>query len=84
MKKVTFYVMRKLLIFSAMLASMVQLSAQVYTIGTGTTPTTGSNVTPYKTFWHDGRSQYLILASELLAAGTGPGTISKKIGRAHV
>jgi hypothetical protein len=67
---------RKLLIFIAMLASMVQLSAQVYTIGSGTTPTTGSSVTPYKTFWHDGRGQYLILASELIAAGSGPGTIT--------
>jgi hypothetical protein len=68
--------LRKLLITSSFLAFALQLSAQVYTIGTGTTPTTGSNVTPYKTFWHDGRSQYLILASELLAAGTGPGTIT--------
>jgi PKD domain/Periplasmic copper-binding protein (NosD)/Secretion system C-terminal sorting domain/Right handed beta helix region len=67
---------RKLLIFMAMLASMVQLSAQVFQIGSGTTPTTGSTVTPYKTFWHDGRGQYLILASELLAAGTGPGTVT--------
>ena len=68
--------LRKLLITSSFLAFALQLSAQVYTIGTGTTPTTGSNLTPYKTFWHDGRSQYLILASELLAAGTGPGTIT--------
>jgi hypothetical protein len=68
--------LRKLLITSSFLAFVLQLSAQVYTIGTGTTPTTGSNVTPYKTFWHDGRSQYLIRASELLAAGTGPGTIT--------
>ena len=67
---------RKLLIFMAMLASMAQLSAQVFQIGSGTTPTTGSTVTPYKTFWHDGRGQYLILASELLAAGTGPGTVT--------
>ena len=68
--------LRKLLITSSFLAFALQLSAQVYTIGTGTTPTTGSTVTPYKTFWHDGRSQYLIRASELLAAGTGPGTIT--------
>ncbi|MEY4969341.1 MAG: hypothetical protein RLZZ261_1112 [Bacteroidota bacterium] len=67
---------RKLLIFMAMLASMAQLSAQVFQIGSGTTPTTGTTVTPYKTFWHDGRAQYLILASELLAAGTGPGTVT--------
>ncbi len=68
--------LRKLLITSSFLAFALQLSAQVYTIGTGTTPTTGATVSPYKTFWHDGRSQYLILASELLAAGTGPGTIT--------
>ena len=68
--------LRKLLLASSFLAFALQLSAQVYTIGTGTTPTTGSTVTPYKTFWHDGRSQYLIRASELLAAGTGPGTIT--------
>lgn len=68
--------LRKLLLTSSFLAFVLQVSAQLYTIGTGTTPTTASNVTPYKTFWHDGRSQYLILASELLAAGTGPGTIT--------
>ena len=67
---------RKLLVLLAMLAGSLQLSAQVYTIGTGTTPTTGTTITPYKTFWHDGRAQYLIRASELIAAGTGPGTIT--------
>jgi hypothetical protein len=51
-------------------------NAQVFTIGTGTTPTTGTTITPYKTYWHDGRAQYLIRASELLAAGSGPGSVT--------
>ncbi|MBM3433969.1 MAG: PKD domain-containing protein [Bacteroidetes bacterium] len=67
---------RKLLVLLAMLAGSLQLSAQVFTIGTGTTPTTGTTITPYKTFWHDGRAQYLIRATELIAAGSGPGTIT--------
>ena len=49
---------RKLLVLLAVLAGSLQLSAQVFTIGTGTTPTTGTTITPYKTFWHDGRAQY--------------------------
>jgi hypothetical protein len=67
---------RKLLVLLAVLAGSLQLSAQVFTIGTGTTPTTGTTITPYKTFWHDGRAQYLIRASELLAAGSGPGSVT--------
>ncbi|MFM8565038.1 MAG: hypothetical protein ACKOBQ_02695, partial [Bacteroidota bacterium] len=67
---------RKLLVLLAMLAGSLQLSAQVFTIGNGTTPTTGTTITPYKTFWHDGRAQYLIRATELIAAGSGPGTIT--------
>ncbi|NUM50234.1 MAG: T9SS type A sorting domain-containing protein [Flavobacteriales bacterium] len=45
-------------------------------VGTlGTTTTTTSN-TPYKTFWEDGRSQYLVLASEIISNGGSAGNIN--------
>ena len=52
--------------------------SQTYTLGTGssTNTTTGSNFTPYKTYWMDGRVQYLVLASELSALGIPPGTFT--------
>jgi hypothetical protein len=67
---------RKLLVLLAVLAGSLQLSAQVFTIGSGTTPTVGTTITPYKTYWHDGRAQYLIRATELVAAGSGPGSVT--------
>ena len=46
-------------------------------VGTGTLVATGTTITPYKTFWMDGRSQYLILASEMAALGVvGGGEIN--------
>ena len=52
--------------------------SQTYTLGTGTltNTNTGSNFTPYKTYWMDGRVQYLVLASELSALGIPPGTFT--------
>ncbi len=46
-------------------------------VGAGTTVSTSTYITPYKTFYMDGRAQYLVLASELAALGvTGGGEIS--------
>ena len=46
--------------------------------GTGATATTGTNVTPFKTFWMDGRSQYIIYPDELqtLLGSNAPSLIS--------
>lgn len=46
---------------------------QVGTLGTTTTSTA---ITPYKTFYHDGRSQYLVLASEIISNGGSAGQIN--------
>lgn len=48
---------------SAMLAQSTAI------IGAGATTTNTSGATPYTTLWHDSRTQYIILASELSAAG---------------
>jgi hypothetical protein len=45
-------------------------------VGQGTAVSTSSFVTPYKTFYHDGRVQYLVLASELTALGASAGNIN--------
>jgi hypothetical protein len=45
-------------------------------VGQGTSVSTSSYVTPYKTFYHDGRVQYLVLASELAALGASAGNIN--------
>ena len=44
----------------------------------GTLASTSTNITPYKTFYHDGRAQYIIYADELQAAlgGANPSLIS--------
>ncbi len=44
----------------------------------GILTTTGTNITPYKTFYHDGRAQYIIYADELQTAlgGANPSLIS--------
>jgi hypothetical protein len=44
------------------------------TAGAGTA--TGTTVTPYRGFWHDGRVQYLFKANELQALGLTAGTIT--------
>ena len=46
-------------------------------VGAGTLVSPSTNITPYKSFWMDGRSQYLILASEMASLGVvGGGEIS--------
>jgi hypothetical protein len=45
-------------------------------IGNGATVSTGTLITPYKTFYMDGRIQYLVQASEMAAAGALAGNIN--------
>lgn len=70
--------LHKALSFLVVLVLVFAAQAQTYTLGTGTltNTTTGSNFTPYKTYWMDGRVQYLVLASELTALGMPPGTFT--------
>jgi len=42
-------------------------------VGNGTLVSTSTYITPYKTFYMDGRAQYLVLASELQALGIAGG-----------
>lgn len=46
------------------------------TIGTATTTTSGSGTSPFSQNWESNHSQYLILASDLIAAGLAPGDIT--------
>lgn len=71
-KKHWFILMRIVVLLLAATSSM----AQTVTIGTGTSTTSNSTISPYKTGWHDGRAQFLILASELTAAGASAGDIT--------
>ncbi|WP_290842196.1 GEVED domain-containing protein [Flavobacterium sp.] len=50
---------------------------QTYTIGSGTTTSATSGVTPFGTLYEDGRMQYLYLASELTAAGMTAGNYDR-------
>lgn len=45
-------------------------------IGSGATTSSASSVTPFSTLYEDGRHQYIILASELTAAGAVAGPIT--------
>ncbi|HEX6428801.1 MAG TPA: right-handed parallel beta-helix repeat-containing protein, partial [Niastella sp.] len=60
-----------------LLFTTFQLKAQIdITIGTGTTGNTNQGYPcPIEDWWEGGRAQYLYQASELLAAGMGPGNI---------
>ena len=51
-------------------------SSDTVQIGTGAAVSTSTLITPYKTFYMDGRVQYLILASEMAALGAFPGNIN--------
>lgn len=42
----------------------------------GTSTTSSGTSTPFRSLWHDGRTQYLYLASEMQAAGMSPGVIT--------
>ena len=52
-----------------------KMQAQIYTIGTGTTSSTTTGISPFSTVWEDNRIQYLYLASEMAAAGMPPSNI---------
>jgi PKD repeat protein len=55
------------------LLSTLTSFAQTITIGTGTGTSGVTQVTPYKTFWEDGRCQLLVTASEMISAGAPVG-----------
>lgn len=65
-----------LLLVVILLSAISNTVAQTITIGSNTFTSSSSTITPYKTGWHDGRAQYLILASELTAAGATAGDIT--------
>lgn len=68
-----FNTLKKILLMVTVSLVAFATKAQTITVGTGTATNGGTTVTPYKTLWEDGRSQFLILASELLAAGAPAG-----------
>lgn len=51
-------------------------SAQLVTIGSSTFTSSSNTITPYRTWYEDGRSQFLIRASELTALGATAGDIT--------
>lgn len=53
----------------ALFSAISSWSQTTVTIGTATTASNSDAITPYKTFWHDGRAQFLITAAEINAAG---------------
>jgi hypothetical protein len=53
------------------------LANQVRTVGGPGAANTNSYETPFSTFWHDTRRQYIILASELTAAGFCAGNLTE-------
>ena len=63
-------------LFIFMVFTGLRASATIYTVGTGTTSTTTSGVTPFSTLYEDSRIQYLYLASELTGAGASAGLIN--------
>lgn len=46
-----------------------------YDVGSGTSTSSSDAITPYSTYYHDGKHQYLILASELTGQGALAGDI---------
>jgi hypothetical protein len=62
--------------FSCQSITSTYSTGGIYTIGTGTgTNTSSASPSPYAHYWTGNRSQYLIRASELLAAGATAGNI---------
>lgn len=57
-------------------ASSLTAASGTPTVGTGTTVTSGTAVTPWSYTWEGARIQYLLLPSELISAGLGKGTIN--------
>lgn len=71
--KINFNTFKKLLFMVTVSLVAMATKAQTITVGTGTATNGGTTITPYKTLWEDGRSQFLILASELISAGAPSG-----------
>lgn len=65
-----------LILLLACMASLPSAFAVMVQVGNLGLTTTSTLTTPYKTFWHDGRSQYLILASEIIGNGGSAGPIN--------
>ncbi|QLH44923.1 MAG: hypothetical protein HWD58_04505 [Bacteroidota bacterium] len=57
-------------------STLTAVSEVNYQSGTGTTLVSGNALTPYSHFYEGQRTQYLILASELIAAGVGAGPMN--------
>lgn len=64
-----------LLSIALFLAGILNMRGQTWTVGTGTTNNTTSGISPFSTTYHDGRTQYVYLASELIASGATAGLI---------
>ena len=65
---------KRLFLFLAFLVFNPTTFAQSFVeIETGTTSSNSNTITPWKTFFEDGRKQFIIPASELLAAGLNVG-----------
>ncbi len=77
MKKLLPLVYAFVVLFSITTKSLAQTTAQ---IGAGASFTSTSGVTPYGTFWHDGRVQYIIEATELITAGLSSGSLITALG----
>ncbi|MGV3461448.1 MAG: T9SS type A sorting domain-containing protein [Flavobacterium sp.] len=57
-------------------AAAQSVAAVTATVGTGTTTTSTNGVTPFTSNWEGSRTQYLVKASELTAAGLSAGSIN--------
>lgn len=69
--------MKHILVTSCLVfVSLFCFSQTVYTLGTATTSSSTASYTPYGTYYHDDKSQYLILASELIGLGASAGNVS--------
>ena len=68
---------KMLLLIIACIMSQYIFAQITVTIGTGTTISGGTSVTPYKTHYQDGQDQILFTAAELSAAGLYAGNITK-------
>jgi len=69
------FVRHNLCVLFAFLILCSSISAQTYTIGSGTTNNTTSGITPFATAYDDNRNQLIYLASELIAQGASAGNI---------
>ena len=54
-----------------------------YIVGTGSTNNSNSGTVPFSTLYHDNRTQYLFLASDLTSAGVPAGNINSLAFNPH-